>query len=446
MNFNSAPGGGKAHGGKPVRPPPTIVPPPAGIVTSVTQGAALGGLPALPPVQQAMLTPEHQQAPLSNAGVAVVDASEPPAPSDGKTGFTPAPWHPEKPISMFLLITKLAPELQENHMQQLLEQCGDVLAWRRGRGPVGEPLSFGFAQFKDAEVAWKAAECLSKRKLCGQELKVFVEEDTETLIGNWKKAQQVALRLSSADEVDWELERKAVKCNALLDVKIEELFGGGSGAIAQRSRELREREQDRIERVQKRKIWRAAEYGKLLEGIEHEEKRRRIDEKEKDDADRAQEESEMREKVEHELRAAKLDKFGGRRRILPNDMSASDSLAIADLVDKVQAETRNNIFRIDMDVNFLRDERIFEKKLRPWLERRIDLGMGGPQCDLVEYILRRINGNTSPDSLISDLSRYMDDGADPMIERMWRMLVFELVRGGLAKLDPARIVNQGAED
>merc|ERR1712032_1801745 len=72
----------------------------------------------------------------------------------------------------------------------------------------------------------------------------------------------------------------------------------------------------------------------------------------------------------------------------------------------------------------------FEKKLRPWLERKIDLFMGGPQSDLVEYVLRRVNASSMPDALISDLTRYLDDNAEPLIERMWRMLAFELMCNG----------------
>merc|ERR1719410_2716438 len=95
----------------------------------------------------------------------------------GVTKEAPLPPHvTEKKPRIILLITRLAPELQENHMQQILEQCGPVQAWRRGRGPNGEPLSFGFAQFGDPEAAWLVSTCLSKRALCGQEVKVLVEE------------------------------------------------------------------------------------------------------------------------------------------------------------------------------------------------------------------------------------------------------------------------------
>merc|ERR1711971_322469 len=89
--------------------------------------------------------------------------------------------------------------------------------------------------------------------------------------------------------------------------------------------------------------------------------------------------------------------------------------------------------RLELDIPFLRNEKILEKKLRPWLDHKVDLFMGGAQSDLVEYILRKVNSNIQAEALISDLSRYLEDHADAVVERMWRMLVFELMRSGQMK-------------
>merc|ERR1719408_28029 len=110
----------------------------------------------------------------------------------------------------------------------------------------------------------------------------------------------------------------------------------------------------------------------------------------------------------------------------------NDNRALTDLVDRIQMEPRDTIFKMDLDVKHLREEKTLEKKLRPWLARKIELFMGGPQADLVEYVLRRINGGTSAEAMSSDLQRYMDDNAEALVERMWRMLTFELMRDGRA--------------
>merc|ERR1719356_11111 len=168
-----------------------------------------------------------------------------------------APHVTEKKPRIVLLITRLSPDLQEGHMQQILEQCGEVQAWRRARGPGGELLSFGFAQFGDPEAAWKVSNCLSKKVLCGQEIKILIEEQAESVIQAWRSSQQAALKVNSDEELEWELERKTVSCKALIDSKMEEFYGlpvednsadddaagTSGGAGAQRRQELLEREQ-----------------------------------------------------------------------------------------------------------------------------------------------------------------------------------------------------------
>lgn len=337
----------------------------------------------------------------------------------------------EKKPRLYLLVTRLAPEIEEGHVQQILEQCGEVQAWRRGRSPEGEPLSFGFAQFADPEAVWKASTCLSKRVLGGQEIKVLVEEQADNLVEQWRTSQKVALKVSTDEELEWELERKAVSCKALIDAKLEELYGpapdGPAGGVAgaQRRLELREKENLRLDRVRKRKAWREAEFSKELERVESAEKRLRRREREEDDTDRAQQAREAEEKQADELMLANVE---ASKQGMLTDAPTPDNRAVCELVDRVQAQTRDELFKSELDVAVLRSEKTFEKKLRPWLERKVDFCMGGPQSDLVEYILRRVNAASPPDALISDLSRYLDDNAEPLVERMWRMLKFELMR------------------
>merc|ERR1719359_2308333 len=142
----------------------------------------------------------------------------------------PPPAKPDaKKPRLVLLLTRLAPDLLSDHVYQILEQCGEVQAFRRARDPSGKPLSFGFAQFADPEAAWKASTCISKLVLCGLEIKVLLEEQTESIINQWRNAQQAALKVTSNEELEWELERKSVSCKVLVEGKVEEIFGSTKG-------------------------------------------------------------------------------------------------------------------------------------------------------------------------------------------------------------------------
>lgn len=425
------------------RPPPPLGPVPHSLMPQQHQQALmrfspgfLGLVPQASGFNPRPVLPPGGLAPELAALVSAIEVDD--GPAEGKIGILP----PEKKPRIYLLVTRLAPELEDAHMQQILEQCGEVQAWRRGRDASGAPLSFGFALFSDPEAAWKASTCLTKLTLCGQDVKVLVEEGAETSIQKWRSLQQAALKVVSEEELTWELERKSVACRAQIEAKVEEIYGaaatseGGAGAFtAQRKQELREREKARIERAQKRKAWREAEYEKERDRVESAEKRLRRMERDKDDADRVKEGTEVKAKEESENKLAKTED-GIQDAATPTRFA--DNRQLCEMVDRVQAETRDGLFKLELDVMFLRGEKVLERKLRPWLERKIELFMGGPQSDLVEYVLRRVNAASHPEALISDLTRFLDDSADSLIERMWRMLAFELMRGGLVLQHPLK--------
>jgi hypothetical protein len=290
-------------------------------------------------------------------------------------------------------------------------------------------------QFGDPEAAWKASSCLNKRKVASQEVKILLEENTENLINRWKQSQKAVLRVNTDEEMEWELERKAVSCKALIDAKLEELYGAvegsdsAGGAVMQRRQELRQREKIRVERVKKRKAWREAEFMRELQRVESSEKSLRDAERRKDVADRDKEEKEAKDKQARELKLQTLEADGGATNV--NVSQLADNRALMELVDKVQEEHRESLFTVRVDPVYLRNERILERKLRPWLERKIDLMMGGQTSDLVEHIIRRVNGASQPDPLIAELERFLDDHAEPLVERLWRMMSLELTQDGL---------------
>jgi len=396
-----------------------------------------GGFLALPALtNQAAFAPPSHSAGLAPELAALVYAEEADGPAaDGKSLLKP----PEKKPRIILLVTRLAPSVEEGTLHRILEQCGDLVALRRGRDQLGEPMSFAFAQLGDPESAWKAMTCLTGLKLEGQELKVLAEESAEVMIQNWRASQQLALKVGSEEELAWELERQSVSCKAQIDSVVEEIYGatatddksGNVAFVAQRNQELRDRERARVERGLKRKAWREAEVAKLLERVESTEKKLRCAEREKDDADRIREGHETQSKDDQGKSG--LGKHDGSVAI-----RLADNQQLCDMVDRVQAEPRDVLFKLELDLNFLRQEKILERKLRPWLERKVELCMGGAQSDLVEYILRRINAASQPDMLISDLMRFLDDSSEILVERMWRMLAFELHRAGHALQGPSK--------
>ncbi|CAE7674236.1 RBM25, partial [Symbiodinium pilosum] len=165
---------------------------------------------------------------------------------------------------------------------------------------------------------------------------VLLEENTEQVILRWKTSQKSVYRVNSDEELEWELERTAVSCKALLDSKIEELYGASDvsgGAAAQRRKELREREQKRVDRARKRKMWREAEFARELDRLQSSEKRLREEERLRDDVDREKQEQEAQEKQRKELKLEKLEADDGLVRTL-NVAQLADNRALMQMVEK----------------------------------------------------------------------------------------------------------------
>jgi len=413
-------------------------PPPSGLApcSSLLPAPPQGGAKSRPPPNMPSFgTPGLAPPTMGPCGVPCPPPSTLALPG---SGLLPAPPQ-EKGHRLVLLLTRLSPEAEEDHVYQLLEQCGEVQIFRRGRGPSGQPLSFGIVQYGDPEAAWKASVCINKLSICGQEVKVLVEEQAELAIKQWRERQKSILKLHSDDELEFELERKTVSCKVFLDAKFEELYGsapviedGGqaSHSSAERRKELQEREVARVSKAQKRKAWREAEYATAVELVRAEEKRRRLDEGDVEDL------KDVKEEDEADKTALDLKLDGVEESQMASPFAVIDTHEITRMVDRVQAEPYEKLFALSLDVSFLREEKILETKLRPWLDRKVDLYMGGKQSDLVEHTLRRISTSTPADAITSELARYMEDNADPLVERMWRMLVFELVRAGRLELEP----------
>lgn len=400
------------------RPMGNVIPPPAPMRPQMIPAPQQPFNPSLPPRPPSL---PQQLAQLQAAGQE--GQRHAPAP--------PAPFQGDRKPQLFMLIAQLAPHVKETHMQQLLEQCGDLQAFRRAQDAEGKAMSFGVAQFADPESAWKAVTCLSKRNIGGQEIKVLLEENTEAFILKWKTSQKSVFRVNSDEELEWELERKTVSCKALLDGKLEELFGvEGTGAAKQRRQELREREEKRVERAKKRKAWREAEFSQELERLETSEVALRDVERARDNEDREKEDFELSEKQRKEMKLEKLEAHHGIVRSV-HVAQLADNQALMELVHKVQEEPREELFTLKLDTAYLRNERIMERKLRPWLERKIDLHLGGQTSDLVELIIRRVNGAAQPDPLIAELERFLDELAEPLVERIWRMLALEMIQNGV---------------
>jgi len=338
-----------------------------------------------------------------------------------------------RPKQYNVLFGEVPSDIPPIRIQKIMEQCGPILAFRRPQGK-----HFAFCQFSNAEAVWKATICFSGKKLPGSSKNMIVVpcDETKVTLEEWKKEQSESVRqkmnpdLSQA-EIDWELEKLTIMTQAAVDEKLKELYEWITYGHTP-SEKLLEEEKKRVTREEARLSRRQAEMQAEIFPLQRAEKRRRLEEAKSDNSDRQLEaqENAMPELERKAYLRAKESK------------SIQDAKVWRKLLRYVATEmTQEEIFATslhrDVDQEEFRESLLLEDKARAWLDKSFSKWLGGPQPELVEYTLRKIKERVEPEVLIQDLCKTLDEpDTKTIIERLWRMILFELKRIGLIPVEP----------
>jgi len=412
-------GGKKGQMGLLPLPPP----PPLGPQGQLALPTPPGSMPGVPGMQLAV--PLAQQKGQSQA-LALHQQG-------GARALIHAPKKPfvfRRPKQYILCFGELPGEVPMIKLQEIMEQCGPLIGFRRPEGK-----HFAFCQYGTIDAAWRATVCFAGKTLptCVNPLLIIPDNATAKDMAEWKQQQTEKLKHINADfteaELEWELEKTTIMVQAAVDEKIKELVGWIT--TGHRPNEaLLETEKKRVEKEEARRSRRVAEMQAEVFPLQRQEKKRRLEEMKLDDEDRALEEKENL-MPEHERRVfRKTESSKGIK-----DAKSWRRLLRCVATEMTQEQVFNTQLYKDIDQEAFRESGVMEVKLRTWLTKRLGNWMGGRQPELVEFTLRRIKAKTHPTSLIGDLSKVLEEkDAEVLVDRLWRMLIFELKRQGLLAL------------
>merc|ERR1711959_70706 len=82
-----------------------------------------------------------------------------------------------------------------------------------------------------------------------------------------------------------------------------------------------------------------------------------------------------------------------------------ESPMVKELIERVGNMTKDEVLTYNIDLDLLRKDNVLAEKLAPWIEKKVDDYLGGPQRSLADFILRKVNGQAPPQALIGELSR-----------------------------------------
>lgn len=108
---------------------------------------------------------------------------------------------------------------------------------------------------------------------------------------------------------------------------------------------------------------------------------------------------------------------------------------IRQLIERIPT-VKDDLFSFELDWSVV-DSNLMEKRIRPWINKKIIEYIGEPEPTLVDFICSKVLVGSSPQAILDDVQMVLDEEAEVFVVKMWRLLVYEVEakKLGLVKLE-----------
>ena len=96
--------------------------------------------------------------------------------------------------------------------------------------------------------------------------------------------------------------------------------------------------------------------------------------------------------------------------------------AVRALAQEIPAE-KEGLWAWDVKWDFL-EESTIEEKLLPFVEKKVVEYLGVQEQFLVDVVVRHLRKHQKPGELVEELSEALDDDAEDLVKKLWRMVIF----------------------
>ncbi|XP_002131684.2 RNA-binding protein 25-like [Ciona intestinalis] len=93
------------------------------------------------------------------------------------------------------------------------------------------------------------------------------------------------------------------------------------------------------------------------------------------------------------------------------------------LIERIPTK-KDDLFDYTLDWSMV-DSTLMEKRIQPWITKKIMEYIGEEEPTLVEFICSKIMTKSNPDKILEDISMVLDDEAEVFVVKMWRLLIYE---------------------
>ncbi|XP_059484170.1 RNA-binding protein 25-like isoform X2 [Neocloeon triangulifer] len=124
--------------------------------------------------------------------------------------------------------------------------------------------------------------------------------------------------------------------------------------------------------------------------------------------------------------------YGEEKVLKKKDAEAGNSKAtqeekrkhIKSLIDKIPTD-KEALFAFSIDWGAV-DSNLMEKRIRPWINKKIIEYIGEPEPALVDFICSKVILGSDPKGILDDVQMVLDEEAEVFVVKMWRLLIYEI--------------------
>ena len=97
---------------------------------------------------------------------------------------------------------------------------------------------------------------------------------------------------------------------------------------------------------------------------------------------------------------------------------------IKSLIEKIPTD-KNDLFAYSIDWDLV-DNQLMEKRIRPWVNKKIAEYIGEPEPSLTDFICSKVLAGNEPKAILEDVQMVLDEEAEVFVVKMWRLLIYEI--------------------
>ncbi|XP_077537043.1 RNA-binding protein 25-like isoform X3 [Haemaphysalis longicornis] len=97
---------------------------------------------------------------------------------------------------------------------------------------------------------------------------------------------------------------------------------------------------------------------------------------------------------------------------------------IKSLIDRIPT-SKEELFNFSFDRSLV-DNALMDKRIRPWINKKIVEYIGEEEPTLVDFICSKVLAGSAAQSILNDVSMVLDEEAEVFVVKMWRLLIYEI--------------------